>query len=50
MLECSNHMAIVDISIPDINKFIATECRNVYGMIFFRAGLELALLFELLVY
>ena len=35
ILECPNHMAIVDMSTPDINKFIATECRNVCGVIVF---------------
>ena len=35
ILECPNHMASVDMSTPDINKFIATECRNVCGVIVF---------------
>lgn len=35
MLVCPSHMAIVEISTPDDNKFIATECRNVCGVMFF---------------
>ena len=30
-----DRMAIVDMSTPDINKFIATECRNACGVTVF---------------